>query len=362
MQRAALQRLAIAYAHAEPGARSDGQPAVGPDPVHLFGADMQRLAIKTGVMLPLSDVEDVAFHVGGDDEQRFRPSAYVEALALADREEMRAAVASGFRAVRFGVEIRGRKLFERAVRRPFAITGPSRGYFDDVAVAGRQLLLQEDGQIDLADEADALRILALGRGQMLFGGDAPDFGFEQVADGEQRPRELLLGELAEEIALVLVGIAAGEQPVDGAAVRGDVVAAAVVARGHAVGTQIERRFQEGVEFDLPVAQHVRIGRAAAAVLGEHVVHDSFAVLFAQIDHMERNVEPFGHQFGEHVVVVPRAVALQRAGRIFPVAHEQADHFVSLLLEQVGRHARIDASGEAHDNFHFRSGYGFTVFL
>ena len=41
-------------------------------------------------------------------------------------------------------------------------------------------------------------------GEVLFGRDAPHFGFEQVPDREERARKLLLRKLAEEIALVFV--------------------------------------------------------------------------------------------------------------------------------------------------------------
>ena len=38
--------------------------------------------------------------------------------------------------------------------------------------------------------------------------------------------------------------------------------------------------------------------------------------------MERDIKPLGHQLGEHLVVVPWAVARQGPRRVVPVAHEQ----------------------------------------
>ena len=81
----------------------------------------------------------------------------------------------------------------------------------DVALFRSQFLLEESGQVHLAHEADALRIFALGGGESLLSGDAPYFGFQQIADREQGVAQLLLRKLAEKIALVLVGVGAGEQ-------------------------------------------------------------------------------------------------------------------------------------------------------
>ena len=232
---------------------------------------------------------------------------------------------------------------------------------DDRTLARLELLLQEDRQVHLADEADALRILALRGGEVLFGRDAPYFGFEQVSDREERARKLLLCKLAEEIALVFVRVAAREQAVDRPFVRFGHFAAAVVPRGDVVGAQLQRRLEERVELDLAVAQHVGVRRAAAPVFGEHVVHHAAAVFVAQVDEMERDVEPFGGQLGEHLVVVPRAVAFERAGGVVPVAHEQSHHVVALLLEQVSRDARIHASREAYyDPFHRCMSFCFCI--
>ena len=81
----------------------------------------------------------------------------------------------------------------------------------DVALFRSQFLLEESRQVHLAHEADALRIFALGGGESLLSGDAPYFGFQQIADREQGVAQLLLRKLAEKIALILVGVGASEQ-------------------------------------------------------------------------------------------------------------------------------------------------------
>ena len=46
-----------------------------------------------------------------------------------------------------------------------------------ISLASSQLLLQKDGQINLAYEAYTLRILTLGRSQLLLGSDGAHLGF-----------------------------------------------------------------------------------------------------------------------------------------------------------------------------------------
>ncbi len=217
-----------------------------------------------------------------------------------------------------------------------------------VARFGGEFLLQENGQIDFPYEADALRIFALGRGQVLFLGDAPHLGLEESAHGKQRIAQLFLRELAQKVALVLVGVGAGQQLAAHGAVGVRLLGlAAVVTRGHVVGAELEGFVQEDVELDFAVAQHVGIGRAAAFVFGEHVVDHPRAVLGREVDHVQRDVQPLGHQLGEDAVVVPRAVALQGARRVVPVDHEKTDDFVPLLLEKPRGHRRVDAARESY---------------
>ena len=156
--------------------------------------------------------------------------------------------------------------------------------------------------------------------------------------------------MAEKVALVLVGIATRKQFVDRPAVGRRLFGlATVVSRSHEIGSQLEGFLQKNVELDFAVAEHVGIGCAPFRVFGEHIVHHPATVLVREIDRMERNVEPSGDKFGEEPVVVPGAVAFERARGVVPVDHEESDNLMSGLLEQVGRYRRIDAAGES-DNY------------
>ena len=214
----------------------------------------------------------------------------------------------------------------------------------DVALFRSQFLLEESRQVHLAHEADALRVLALGGGESLLGGDAPHFGFQQIADREQGVAQLLLRKLAEKIALVLVGVGAGEQLEDRPSVGKNFFdLAAVVARGDEVRAQLEGFAQKDVEFDFAVAQHVGVGCAALFVLGEHVIDHARTVVGREVYDAQRNVEPFGDQLGENPVVVPRAVAFERARGVVPVDHEKPRDVVPLPFEEIRRDGRIHAA-------------------
>lgn len=115
----------------------------------------------------------------------------------------------------------------------------------DIAGFRFELLLKKDRQIDLADETDALRILAFGRGELHLLGDASHLGFEQVADRKQRPGKLFLRKLAEKITLILVRITSREQFVDRPTVGCRLFGlATVVSRSHEIGTQLEGFLQK----------------------------------------------------------------------------------------------------------------------
>ena len=230
------------------------------------------------------------------------------------------------------------------------VTAPRGQNLVNVALALFEFLLQKNGKIDLAHKADTLRIFAFGRSQMLLLGDASHLGFEQPAHGEHRTRELLLRQLTEEVALILVRIATRQQSVTHLAVRAlDLLATAVVTRRNVVGAEFKCLFQKDIELDLAVAQHVGVGRATTLILGKHIVHHALSILLREIDHVQRNIQSFGYQLGKNAVVVPRAVAFERTRRVVPIDHKESDHVVALLFEQIGRNRRIDTSRKSYNN-------------
>ena len=233
--------------------------------------------------------------------------------------------------------------------------------FDDVAFHGTELLLQESGEVHLAHEADALGVLLFRRREVRLLGDAPHFRLGDVPDGEERLPELRLGELAQEIGLVLVGVRAFQQPVERLAVLGedrlsggvqDGFLAAVVAGGDIVGPVFLRDGEEGVELDLPVAQDVRVRGAALGVLVEHIVHDPLAVLLGQVHEIERDADLAGDELRHEAVLLPLAVAVEGGVGLVPVLHEHGEDVVALLLQEEGGDGGVHAAGQADADFDF----------
>jgi hypothetical protein len=165
--------------------------------------------------------------------------------------------------------------------------------------------------------------------------------FEKVTDWEHRLGKLVLVELAQEIALVLARVHPRQQTVG--AVR-SLLPAAVVAGGHAIGPQTGGGLQEGIELDFPIAEDIGIGRAAAGIFIEHVIHHAGPVLLAQVHEIERNADFAGHHLGHEAVFFPLAVTVQGPFRVVPVLHEHGKNIVALLLKQQSRDGRIHTSG------------------
>ena len=81
---------------------------------------------------------------------------------------------------------------------------------DHLTIFRFQLLFQESRQIDLPYETNPLRVFLVGGRQVRDMGYLPDLWLCQVSDREESLPELLLGKLAQEIALVLVRICSFE--------------------------------------------------------------------------------------------------------------------------------------------------------
>ncbi len=181
----------------------------------------------------------------------------------------------------------------------------------------RNVVAEEFAEVAFADEADAGRVLLGVGGQAGLARERAHVGLRQVADREQRRGELFLAEGVEEIALVLVRVAAAQQAV--AAI--SQVGARVVAGGDPVGTERARVFEERLELDLAVAQHVGIRRAPGAIFGEEVFEDAIPVLAGEVARVERDAElaADAHRIGAVAV----GLAFAEAVVLLPVLHEQA---------------------------------------
>ena len=149
----------------------------------------------------------------------------------------------------------------------------------------------------------------------------------------------------QEVGLVLGGVGGPQQPA-GAVVAVD---AGVVAGGDALGPQRQRVLEEGLELDLAVAQHVRVGRAAGAVLGEEMAEHAVPVLAREVADVEGQAEAGAdrHRVAAIGVRAARPVALV----LLPVLHEEPGDAAARAGQQQGGDRGVHAAGHAdHDRW------------
>ena len=163
----------------------------------------------------------------------------------------------------------------------------------------------------------------------------------QGADGEHRAGELRLIERVEEVALILVGVGAPEQP----HAVGGVLDSGVVAGRDALGAESARVLDERVELHLPIADHVGIrghaGLDVADELHEHVV----PVGVGAVHRVQGNAEPVADTLRVGEVLLRRAVAVIVV--LFPVLHEHRLHRGARFHQTHQRHGGIHAARYRH---------------
>ncbi len=87
----------------------------------------------------------------------------------------------------------------------------------------------------------------------------------------------------EEVALVFIIVQAAQQ----AAFAIDILATNIVTGGDKVGAQIfGGKLEEGFEFDLFVAENIRVRRASGFVLFQEVLKDVIPVLGSKVYRMQ----------------------------------------------------------------------------
>ena len=154
----------------------------------------------------------------------------------------------------------------------------------------------------------------------------------------------------QEITLILGRVESAQQFVP-LALRGQSIGnrthPCVVAGGDVLGAHADRVIEEGLELDLGVAQHIRVGRAAGRVLAQEFGEHAIAVFGREIDRVDVDADHVGGAGGVQPVLARRAVLVVIV--VFPVLHEQADDFPALFAQQPRRHRRIDTARHAdHD--------------
>ena len=123
-----------------------------------------------------------------------------------------------------------------------------------------------------------------------------------------------------------------------------------VPGSHFLRAQLHGIVQKRLELDFPVAQNVRVGGAALAVLVQKIGKHPVVVFLGKIDGVVGNVDLIAD--GLYVLPVLGGGAGAVLVLFLPVFHENAHHVVALLLQQQRRHRAVYAAGHADDNsFH-----------
>ena len=192
---------------------------------------------------------------------------------------------------------------------------------DDVPGRGADLLGEPAAGVAVGDEADVVAVGLLRDGESALGRlGAHERLRRRRSEREVGVRELLGGEHAEHVGLVLRGI---RRPVQLESV-GAVDERRVVAGADRVEAELDRALEQGRELDLLVAAHARVGGAAGAVLGDEVLDDVVAEALREVPHVERDAEAIGRAPGIHRVL-DRAASAAAGAQGAPGAGEREVH-------------------------------------
>ncbi len=269
------------------------------------------------------DEETVLFEVFSDDDEVFvvGVGGDADAAALAD-----------------GVEVEAFVVADLA-----SVGGP------DFAGFVLDVVAEEIGHADVADEADSLAVFFLRVGEIAGDGDFADFGFAEVADREFGAGELFLAEHGEEVALVFLIVNAFKE-IEGAVVAADF--AGVMSGGDGGETFGEGVVEEDAELHFAVAHHIGVRGDAAFIAVEEVFDDALFVLVDEVDDAELDAEGVGGGAGVFDVLLPRAIA-EDVFLVDPVFHVGADDLRALFLEEKSGDRAVDPARHCYQNFaHF----------
>ncbi len=177
---------------------------------------------------------------------------------------------------------------------------------EDVAGLGTDALRQPASRVSVGDEADVVRVRLVRDAEAARCGLGTDLGLRgRGAQREHRVRELLGGEHAEHVRLVLRPRAGAVQFAVAVVIRHD---RRVVAGADGVEAQVERLLEEGRELDLLVAAHARVGRAPGGVLGDEVVDHVELETLGEVPHVVRDADDVRRTLRIHRILDRAAAA------------------------------------------------------
>src|SRR5690606_29908675 len=221
---------------------------------------------------------------------------------------------------------------------------------DDGTGLGTEPLGQKAARVAVGDEADVMAVGLVGHGQAAPGRLGPDLGLGGIAQREHGVGELLAGEHAQHVGLVLSAVDAAPQH--------SALQPSVVAGGDGVESERESAVEHRRELDLLVAAQTRVGGAARGVLLDEVLHHVAVEPLGHVPHVERDADHVGGP--PRVPRVLDGAAAAGAGtvglRVGRQCEVHAGDVVTGLGDASGGHSGIDAAGhggkhaKTHDPF------------
>ena len=218
----------------------------------------------------------------------------------------------------------------------------------DRARLGRQVLFEKVFEAPLTDKTDAGGVFFVECHQAIGLGNTPDLGLLQFAQGKQAVLKLAGGDRLEKVTLVLTLVQGFQQArLVNPLVCDVMVEAGIVARGNQFCTQHLGVLEKNFEFNLTIAQDVRIGGPAEAIFVEKVSKDIIPVLGGKIGFMELNAQLVADLARIFKIFAGRAVL--GAIVFFPVFHEQASDPEAGVAQQQGGHGGVNAARHADNH-------------
>jgi len=156
----------------------------------------------------------------------------------------------------------------------------------DRALRILQIAAEEILEGTLADEADSGAVRLVEHAKSRGVSAAPHFVLAKLAERKQGVRERPGGDAVQEIALILRYIARLEEPGTGVT----PFEPGVMAGGDAVGAEPVHVIQANPEFDLAVAEHVRVRRSTGGVFTQEMGENALAVLQGEAHPVQGDVQ------------------------------------------------------------------------
>src|SRR5690606_1862303 len=205
---------------------------------------------------------------------------------------------------------------------------------------------REGRHVAVGHEAELLRVGLLGVGHAEPLALGARLGLEEIAEREEEPRARLRREAEEEVALILVEVAAAEE----ARALGAVDDLGVVAGGDVRAAELVGEAREHLELHRAVAVHARRGRPAPAVFVEEWLHHLAPEGGALVEDVMRDAEVIAGAPRVLAILGRAAAADLVLALCVPEVERDAHHVVTLFAEERRGDGGVHPSANGDEHF------------